>query len=364
MENEGKFFVSSSPHILNNESTKSIMWTVSVFLVPPALFGIYAYGFYSALVVIFSIISALITEMVIIKIRGKKLSISDGSAFLTGLIIGMNLPPTVPLYIPILSGVFAIAIVKQAFGGLGQNWANPAVAARVFALFAWTKEMTTWKTPFIADSLTTATPLGASKSAIVENFGTGFITTATRDALSSGSGVSFSGPMEILQSLSSEAMRTDISYYNLFFGFKGGCIGEISIFLLLIAAFYLIYRKIITFEIPLFFIGTVALFAWTFDGLKYGMGFFSGDALFQILTGGLVFGAFFCATDMVTTPLTVPGRALFGIGCGLITILVRMFGGLPEGVSLAILFMNMLTPSIDRLIKIKPFGLVKPKEKV
>ncbi|HOV14874.1 MAG TPA: RnfABCDGE type electron transport complex subunit D [Spirochaetota bacterium] len=362
MENDGKLFISSSPHILNSDSTKGIMWTVSIFLIPPTLFGIYAFGLHSLFVVIASILSAIITEGIIIAIRKKKMTISDGSAFLTGLIIGMNLPPQVPLYIPIISSVFAIAIVKQAFGGLGQNWANPAVAARVFALFAWTKEMTTWNTPFIADALTTATPLGASKTALVEHFGIGHITAATRESFVATHSVSFSGPMEILQSLSNEVLRTDISYFNLFFGFKGGCIGEISIFLLLIGAAYLIYRKIITIEIPLFFIGTVLLFSWAFDGLKYGMGFFGGDALFQFLTGGLVFGAFFCATDMVTTPLTIAGRIIFGIGCGLITVLVRMFGGLPEGVSLAILFMNMLTPTIDRIIKVKPFGYIKEKK--
>lgn len=358
MQNNSKLFISSSPHILNNETTGSIMWTVSVFLIPPALFGIYAFGLHSALVIILSILSAVATEAMVMVIRKRKQTISDGSAFLTGLIIGMNLPPSAPVYIPVLSSIFAIGIVKQAFGGLGQNWANPAVAARVFALFAWTKEMTTWNTPFIADSLTTATPLGASKTALVEHFGHGYITTANTTQ-----GLSYSGPMDILQSVSNDILKTDISYYNLFFGFKGGCIGEISIFLLLIAACYLIYRKIITIETPLFFIGTVALLTWAFDGLKYGAGFFSGDALFHILTGGLVFGAFFCATDMVTTPLTIAGRIIFGVGCGIITVLVRMFGGLPEGVSLAILFMNMLTPTIDRLIKIKPFGYSKEKGK-
>lgn len=352
MQNEGKLIVSSSPHILNTDSTKSIMWTVSIFLIPPTIFGIYAFGLYSLFVVVSAILSALITEAIILKIRKKRVSIDDGSAFLTGLIIAMNLPPNVPLYIPILSSVFAIGIVKQAFGGLGQNWANPAIAARVFALFAWTKEMTTWHVPFIADALATATPLGAAKTALTEKFGSGHITTSI---LSS----TFSGPMEILQSLPNDILRTDVTYFNLFFGFKGGCIGEISIFLLLIAAAYLVYRKIITFEIPLFFIGTVALFAWIFDGLRYGMGFFSGDPLFHTLAGGLILGAFFCATDMVTTPLTFLGRIIFAIGCGLLTIVIRMFSGLPEGVSLAILFMNMLSPTIDRLIKIKPFGYIE-----
>ena len=358
MEKDIKLVVSSSPHILNYESTKSIMWTVSIFLLPATIFGVYAFGIYAAFIVLASILTSITTEVIILTIRKKAICIDDGSAFLTGLLVAMNMPPSVPLYIPIISSIFAIAIVKHAFGGLGQNWANPAVGARVFALFAWTKEMTTWSTPFITDSVTTATPLGASKVALVENFGIGHITSAT----ASSGGVSASGPLEILRLVSPDVLKTDVTYFKLFFGLKAGCIGEISIFLLLIAAIYLIYRKIITLEVPFFFLGTIALSAWIFDGLKYGQGFYAGDPLFHLLTGGAVLGAFFCATDMVTTPLTVAGRIIFGIGAGLITILVRMFGGLPEGVSLAILFMNMLTPAIDRFIKITPLGYIKPKK--
>ncbi len=359
---EKKFIVSTSPHLLRMETTSSIMWIVILSLLPATIFGIFAFGWYSALIIGSSIFTCILTEGIILKIRKKRISIDDGSAFLTGLLVALSMPPTVPLYIPIISSIFAIGIVKQAFGGLGENWANPAIAARIFALFAWTKHMTTWISPFMTgesfDSITTATPLGALKSAMLEGSG-------SSDSVSSGvstawdfiSGI-FNGPLEVV----SKHLGTDLDYFKLFFGFKGGCIGEISIFLLLIGAIFLIIRKIITLDIPLSYIGTVIIISFVFGGLQFNKGFFQGDFLFQILTGGLVFGAFFCATDLVTTPLTIKGRILFGIGCGIITMLIRLLGGLPEGVSLSILFMNMLTPAIDRFIKIKPLGYIKQKE--
>ncbi|MCG8571410.1 MAG: RnfABCDGE type electron transport complex subunit D [Spirochaetes bacterium] len=342
-----KLIVSSSPHLQNEESTRSIMWTVTIFLLPAAIFGMYAFGWYAVIVVLSCILTAMLTEAVCQLMCGRPITLADGSAVLTGLLLGMNMPPAIPLYIPILSTVFAIALVKHAFGGLGQNWANPAIAGRVFALFAWTKPMTTWVKPFVADTVTTATPLGAVKSMLMAG-----------DGASGASGSS----MELLQSASEEIIKTDTSQLFLFFGNKAGCIGEISVFLLLLGAVYLIYKKIITLDIPVAFIGSAALIAWIFDGLRFGQGYFSGDPLFHILTGGMVLGAFFMATDMVTTPLTVKGRLIFGVGCGVITMLIRMYGGLPEGVSLSILFMNMMTPAIDRFVQVKPLGYVKVKK--
>lgn len=350
---ERKFIVSASPHILNDDSTRGIMWTVSFFLLPAAFFGIYAFGFYAGIVILTSVLFALATEAVCQLIRKRPVAIDDGSAFLTGLLLGMNMPPTVPLYIPILSSIFAIAIVKQTFGGLGQNWANPAIAGRVFALIAWGKHMTSWKTPFISDAVSTATPLGAVKSAIMEAGDTPL-------------GMSV---IELLKSLPNDviALRGETAetiYRDLFFGLKGGSIGEVSVFLLLVGALYLVYRRIITLDIPLAFVGTVAFMAWVFGGLELGTGLFSGDVLFHMLTGGLVLGAFFMATDMVTTPITIKGRIIFGIGCGVVTVLIRIYGGMAEGVSLAILFMNMLTPAIDHFIKIKPMGYMKDGKEV
>jgi Na+-translocating ferredoxin:NAD+ oxidoreductase subunit D len=342
MDKEANLMISNSPHILNSESTKSMMWVISLFLTPVLIFGIYAFGFYAAIIVITAILSSVGTEALILKLRKKTITIDDGSAFLTGLIIGLNMPPTIPLYIPIITSIFAILIVKQAFGGIGQNWANPAMVAIVFATFSWTKQMTVWAVPFLVDTITTATPLITVKSTLIDTIGKGnyFVSSS----------FGFTGPMDILQ---------DSSYFKLFFGIKGGCIGEVSIFLLLISASYLIYRKIINFEIPLFFIGTVSLLFWIFDGLRYGQGFFHGDFIFQLLSGGLIFGAFFSATDVVTTPVTVQGRIIFGFGCGILTFLIRSFGYLSEGVALSIVFMNMFTPAIDKLIKFKPLGLRK-----
>lgn len=340
-----KYIVSSSPHLLKSDSTKSIMWSVSIFLMPATIFGIIAFGFHAALIVILSIIVSMGTEAVILALRKKRICLDDGSAFLTGLLLGLNMPPAVPLYVPILSSIFAIAIVKQAFGGLGQNWANPAIGGRVFALFAWSKQMTTWSMPFVADTVTTATPLGVVNSGVMD-----------------GTSSHLSGP---LSALSHHFSNQGFDYLKLFFGFKGGSIGEISGFLLLIGAIYLIYKKIITLDIPIAYIVTVGLIAFIFDGLNYkDPGLFKGDFLFHILTGGLIIGAFFMATDMVTTPLTVKGRIIFGIGCGIITMLIRMKGALPEGVSLSILFMNMLTPAIDRFVKVKPMGFIKKRKVV
>ena len=205
------------------------------------------------------------------------------------------------------------------------------------------------------DSISCATPLGAIKEAIRMGQGINNISGAsTVSNIHDYVNGIFYGPKII-----SNILKTDTTYLDLFFGYKGGCIGEISVFLILIGALLLIYKKIITLDIPISFIGTVILIAWIFGGLPFSKGFFHGDFLFHILTGGLALGVFFCATDMVTTPITIPGRIIFGIGCGLITMLIRLFGGLPEGVSLAILVMNMFTPAIDRFIKIKPMGYIK-----
>ena len=375
-QNKKLLTISSSPHLLNSDSTKSIMWTVVIFLLPATFFGIYAFGLYSAFIVLTSIIASIVCDIICLLLRKRKIQIQDGSAFLTGLLIGMNMPPSIPLYIPIATSIFAVCLVKHAFGGLGQNWANPAIAGRVFALIAWSKHMTTWKSPFStpffhslftdsissasakADALTTATPLGALKSAIMD----GGIDFSGQLAGQKGIASIFFGPIQLLQSLPTDIIQTETSYFNLFFGVKGGSIGEISIFLLLLGGIYLIYRKIILPDIPFSFLATVCLIAWIFDGNRFGLGLFHGDPIFHLLTGGVVLGALFMATDLVTTPITIKGRLLFGVGCGVITMLVRMYGGLPEGVSLSILFMNMLTPAIDRFIKIKPLGFVKEKK--
>lgn len=365
-DTKNMLIVSSSPHILNDDSTIKIMWTVVGFLSLIAAFGVYAFGLYSLIILLVSIFTAVVCEIICLLLRRKSLLIIlDGSAVMTGLLVGMNMPPSIPLYIPITSTMFAILIVKHAFGGLGQNWANPAIAGRVFALISWSKQMSVWKAPFTtgfldmqSDAVTTATPLGAVKSALLD----GGVDFSSAVGNLTGLQKFFYGPLQVLQTMPSDIYRTKASYFDLFFGLKGGCIGEISVFLIVLAGAYLIYRKIIIADIPLSYILTVFVISWVFDGRRFGLGFFHGDPIFHLLTGGVMLGALFMATDMVTTPITTRGRIIFGVGCGLITMMIRMYGGLPEGVSMSILFMNMLSPTIDRFVRVKPLGFVKPQK--
>ena len=264
-----KIIVSSSPHILKDEKTKNIMWLVSLCLFPATFFGIYVFGFNAGLIVFASIITALLTEAFCLFIRKKSISIIDGSAFLTGLLIGLNMPPNVSLYIPILSTIFGIAIVKQAFGGLGSNWANPAISARIFALFAWTRQMTTWNPPFGSDTVASATPLGSVKAALLDPAFVKNIESITSSAplITFIKGI-FSGPLDVMN----QAMGTDLTYFDLFIGNKAGCIGEISVFLLLLGAIYLIYRRIVTLDIPASFILTAVVISWVFAVCSLVMG--------------------------------------------------------------------------------------------
>jgi len=270
-----------------------------------------------------------VSEWVYKKFIKAESTIKDGSAFLTGLLVGLNFPATVPFYIPIISTFFAIVITKQLFGGLGYNVFNPALMARAFALITWPRAMTTWIEPtakFIGlDAHTTATPLGILKE----------------DGLDKLMAV-FGNPSNM--------------YSELFFGHRAGSLGETSVLALLIGAAILLYKKYITWHIPLSFLGTAALLAWVFGGKA---GLFTGDPLLHILSGGLMLGAFFMATDYVTAPSLKAGQILFGICCGAITMMIRLKGGFPEGVMFAILIMNCFTPIIDRNFNTKVFGAKK-----
>ena len=298
------------------------MWRVSLALLPAAAAGVYFFGWYALAIILVSVGTSLITEAVINKLRGKKKSLSDGSAFLSGLLVGMVVPPIVPLWIPAVGSVFAVAIAKHAFGGLGGNIFNPALAGRAFLLISWPLYMTTWKTFRYIDGVTGATPLAVAAEE--------------------------QGMEKLLAAFGGEAAL----YQSLFWGRVGGSLGETSAFLLLLGGIYLLKKKIITWHIPLSFLATVALFAWVFAG----EGLFSGEPLFHLLAGGLVLGAFFMATDYVTSPLSKRGKLIFGIGAGIITCLIRFWGGPPEGVTYAILLMNAVTPLIDRHIRPRRFG--------
>jgi len=314
---EDKFLVSFWPHIYDKDSISRIMWTVFLCLILSGIAGVYFFGLHALLLIFVAIITALTTEGLIQYFRKKRITILDGSAALTGLLVVYNLPPQVPFWIPIVGSFFAIAFVKQAFGGLGRNIFNPALSARVFLLLAWPKYMTTFVAPAgSVDALTSATPLTLFKESNI--------------------GLSQMG----------------LSYWDLFLGRRPGCIGEVAIIWLLLGAAILLFLRIITWHIPFSYILVLAGLSWMFD--KNGL--FKGDILFCLMSGGVILGAFFMATDYVTSPLTKRGKIIFGAGCGLLTFIIRRFSGYPEGVSFSILIMNAFVPLIDRYLKPRIYG--------
>jgi len=305
--------VSGSPHIHKQASISRIMWMVVISLIPAGIAGIIIFGWDALWVTAVSVIAAVLTELIFGILTKKKVTVFDGSAVITGILLAFNLPSGVPLWLPIVGAIFSIAIGKQVFGGIGQNIFNPALVGRVFLMASWPKYMTTFTRPFSYDAITSATPLALLKEG--------------------------------------KALE-HVSYLNLFLGNHGGCIGEVCILALLIGAAILLIKGYISWHIPVTYIFTTAVFAYIFGGDKL----FAGDWLFHILSGGLILGAFFMATDYVATPLTAKGQLIFGVGCGLLTAVIRLWGGYPEGVSYAILMMNAATPFIDRYTKCRIYG--------
>ena len=363
MDNPQNVLITTSPHLHEGSSTAQIMWVVVLCLVPAGLWGVFLFGIYSLFVLIVSIGAALVAEYVITRLVGK-FTLFDGSAFLTGLLVGYNMPPSVPLYIPIIASVFAIAVVKQSFGGLGRNWMNPALAGRVFVMFSWTGPMTTWIAPRViggADAITAASPLGFVQSGLIDF--SGKVSGPVEFLTLQGYG-SFDSPIGafLRDRLFSGDVPFDASYLHLFLGNTPGCIGEVSALFLLLGTIYLFIKKIITWEIPVCYLGSFTLLVWVFGGLRYDGGFFSGDIFFNLFSGGLILGACYMATDMVTSPLTAKGMIIFGVGAGFLTFLIRFYGSFPEGVSLAIILMNVIVPLIDRVTKPGRFGMVKEKK--
>lgn len=328
--------ISTSPQIHAPGSTQKVMGWVLIALLPAAAWSIVLFGWRAAVVIVASVAAAVITEGLLNLAFKRDNTLDDLSAVVTGVLIGFNMPPEVPVFIPVVASVFAIAVVKWSFGGLGANWMNPALAGRVFVFFSWGTDMTRWTLPAIggADAVSGPTPLGSVKIAMAD--------------LSTG----VDGPMRLLESA---GMPT--TYIDLFLGRMAGSLGEVSAMLLIVGALLLIILKIVNWEIPVVYIGSFALLMWVFDGMQYGAGFFSGDYLFHLLTGGLMLGALFMATDMVSSPLTRKGRIIFALGCGFMTFVIRRFGNSPEGVSLAIIFMNILVPLIDRFVKPRRYGV-------
>jgi len=287
------------------------MRDVIIALIPATLAGIYFFGMKAFLVTLVSVLSCISAEALWQKLTHRKITIRDLSAVVTGLLLAFNLPAAVPLWLPAIGGFFAIIIVKQFFGGIGQNIMNPALAARAFLLASWPVHMTN----FTVDGVSAATALGILKEG--------------------------GGKLPSLM--------------NVFIGNVGGCIGETSVIALLIGAAYLLYKKIISLHTPVAFIGSV--FILTFILGRNGL--MTGNALYEICAGGLILGAFFMATDYSTSPMTKKGQVIFGIGCGVLTTVIRLYGGYAEGVSYSILIMSLFVPFIDKFTAPRIFGEVK-----
>ncbi|MGB9595298.1 MAG: RnfABCDGE type electron transport complex subunit D [Candidatus Poribacteria bacterium] len=312
--------ISSSPHIRDKESVSKIMWTVVISLIPALSVGIYVFGIKAILVVLISIVSAVATEAIIQHVTNRKITVSDGSAFVTGMLLAMVIPPNVPLWLPAIGSFCAIAIAKAPFGGLGYNIFNPALIGRAILMASFPIAMTTWQLPIYMQSLDALT--GATTLSIIKE----------------------------------SRSETILPLWNLFIGKSGGSLGETLDLALLLGAIILLVKRYITWHIPISFIGTVALI--------FGVRELFSDKNFdmvaaQIFSGGLTLGAFYMATDMVTSPLTKLGGIIFGIGAGILTCVIRTLGGYPEGVCYAILIMNAFTPLIDKYIKPRRFGISK-----
>lgn len=318
-----KLIVSSSPHMVTKTDTSKIMGTVLIALLPAFAVGIYQFGFRVVTLTAVFVASCVLFEYLYNKITKKPQTVGDLSAVLTGVLLAFNCPSSLPYEIAIVGSFAAIVVIKQLFGGIGQNLVNPAVTARVFMFIAFATPMTSWPTPrgrhatgAVVDATTSATPLGVlSHGSFADVYNDGF------------------------------------TKMDLFLGNVGGCIGEVSALAILIGGLFLIWKKVISPIIPVTFIATVFVLGLIWGG-------FDG-ALFHILAGGLMLGAFFCATDYVTSPTLPLGKVIFGIGCGLFTMLIRIFASYPEGVSFAILLMNILTPYIDKICEKRMYKLPK-----
>ncbi|MBS7362065.1 MAG: RnfABCDGE type electron transport complex subunit D [Clostridia bacterium] len=312
-----KLTVSASPHVRSAQTVSGIMLNVIIALIPALAASVWLFGLRVLLVCAVTVSVSVLSEYIARKVMKRHNTIGDLSAVVTGLILAFNLPVSIPLWMAAIGSVIAIVVAKQFFGGIGQNFVNPAIAGRIILMVSFPTAMTTWTAPFAYKStqgtITTATPLAAEESELP-------------------------------------------SLLEMFLGMRGGSLGETCAAALIIGGLYLIIRKIISPSIPLSFIGTVAVIM-----LIAGKGDLSFVA-YQLLSGGLMLGAFFMATDYATSPINFKGKIIFGIGCGIITSMIRLFGSLPEGVSFAIILMNILVPHIENLTTPKPFGTAKEKK--
>jgi len=347
--------VSSSPHAHSGESTSRIMWTVFCCLVPAAAVGVYAFGLAALSVILFTTLGAMAFEAGIQKLSGQEVRISDGSAALTGLLLALNLPAGSPWWMCLTGSLVAVILAKAVFGGLGQNPFNPALTARVFLLLAFAGPMTKWLVPRTTDAASTGLLWGRKVSFLDAGgkmIADGLANPGSVDAVTAAT------PLGLLKEGGTEAV-SQMPLLDAFLGHAiGGSLGEVSAAALLLGAIFLLIRGYITWHIPVSFMATVAIFAAitnAVDPARYA------GPVFNLVTGGVVIGACFMATDYVTSPMFAKGKIIFGIGCGMITMLIRLWAGYPEGVSFSILLMNALTPIIDRYTAPMPFGFRKPE---
>lgn len=332
----GSFNLSASPHVRQPETVKHIMQWVVIALIPSLAAGVYFFGVQALFLTAVAVTTAVATEWVVAKMLRKPNTTGDFSAVVTGMLLAFNVSSELPWWMMVIGSVFAVGVAKIPFGGLGFNFINPALAGRAFLMASYPAAMTHFDATRFGslsgiDAISTATPLAQFKAAVLD------------------------GSFQALDF--QEAIR------ELFLGNVGGCLGETSALALLIGGVLLLYKRIIPFRIPFFYIGTVFLLSWIFNGSG---GFFTTGAIvvpvFQILAGGLFLGAFFMATDMVTSPITPNGKIIFAIGCGVLTFVIRKFGGYPEGVSYSILIMNLFVPIIERYTRPRIYGEVKHRD--
>jgi electron transport complex protein RnfD len=325
-----RFLVSSSPHMHEGRTVGGIMRLVIYALLPVTLFSIYIFGLAALRVIVISIGSAVLFEMLSQRIMKRRVMIGDWSAALTGLLLALNLPATSPWWLILVGSLFSIVVAKQIYGGLGYNPFNPALVGRVVLLISFPVQMTArWVTPsrWGLNAVTTATPLGRVRESLLSQ-----------------------GRIDL--------HLTQQDWINLLIGNRAGCLGEVSVLLLVAGGIFLVAKRVISWHTPIAYIGTVWIMTDIFhlvDPTKYA------DPSFHVITGGLFLGAVFMATDYVTSPITPRGMLIFGCGCGVLTVLIRLFGAYPEGVSFAILLMNATTPLIDRATRSAVFGAVKKK---
>ena len=315
--------VSASPHIRSGATTSTIMRDVAIALMPACALGVYQFGLRALLILLVSTLTCAATEYIYLRLMNKQQGPYECSAIVTGMLIGMNMPPTVPVWVPVVGSVFAILVVKQVFGGLGQNFMNPALGARCFLFLCYAERMNTFAIP---------QKVGAG----LVNFGAAAV-----------DGISGATPLAALKA------GETISLFDAFFGFTGGVIGETSTAMILLGAAYMVYRKVISLRIPLAYLLSFSVFVLLFGGRGFDVTFLAC----QLCTGGLMLGAFFMATDYVTSPITKNGQIVFGILLGILTGIFRFYGNNAEGVSYAIIFANLLVPLIEKVTMPRPFGV-------